>query len=71
MNFLRRLRAAHVAFSATVPDDDPEGLPVEPPPLFEESDLAAQTLARWRQYVIDNNLGTPEEMGFDTPTERL
>ena len=68
MNFLRRLRAAYVAFSATVPDDVP---PVEPPPLSEENDLAAQTLARWRQYVIDNNLGTPEDLGFDTPTERL
>lgn len=68
MNFFRRLRAAHVAFFATIPDDD---LPVETPPLFEENDLAAQTLARWRQYVVDNNLGTPEELGFDTPTERL
>ena len=68
MNFLRRLRAAYVAFSATISDDVP---PVEPPLLSEENDLAAQTLARWRQYVIDNNLGTPEDLGFDTPTERL
>lgn len=33
--------------------------------------LAHEALERQRKRVRDNNLGTPEELGFDTPTERL
>ena len=39
--------------------------------LDETLALAREALARQRKRVRDNNLGTPEEMGFDTPTERL
>lgn len=33
--------------------------------------LARQILETQRKRVRDNNLGTPEDLGFDTPTERL
>ena len=39
--------------------------------LDETLALARQILEAQRKRVRDNNLGTPEEMGFDTPTERL
>ena len=92
MNFLRRLRAAHVAFSATTPEDDDPNPPLPPGAIYvpsaegkrapyegvnsqEELDetlaLARQILEAQRKRVRDNNLGTPEDLGFDTPTERL
>ena len=33
--------------------------------------LARQILEAQRKRVRDNNLGTPEDLGFDTPTGRL
>ena len=92
MNFFRRLRAAHVAFYATTPEDDDPNPPLPPGAIYvpsaegkrapyegvnsqEELDetlaLARQILEAQRKRVRDNNLGTPEDLGFDTPTERL
>lgn len=39
--------------------------------LDETFALAREALARQRKRVRDNNLGTPEDPGFDTPTGRL
>ena len=39
--------------------------------LDETLALARQILEAQRKRVRDNNLGTPEDLGFDTPTERL
>ena len=39
--------------------------------LDETLALARQILEAQRKRVRDNNLGTPEDLGFDTPTGRL
>ena len=39
--------------------------------LDETLALAREALTRQRKRVRDNNLGTPEDLGFDTPTGRL
>lgn len=39
--------------------------------LDETLALARQILEGQRKRVRDNNLGTPEDLGFDTPTGRL
>lgn len=64
MNLILRLRRAFAAFR----EPESSGLVVDFLPTDIDA-LAREAVARQRQRVEKQGLGTPEDMGFDTPTE--